>query len=188
MTRHSPYPQAVRDYLRRLGNPYAFLEYEAGAEETRGEAAAAPTTYLKPYVRHPYANIQADAEAPGSSPNVAVGSPLTSATGQPAARAAIRAPRATKADVSQAAFRRQSRAVFRRYIPKAEAGKLRPHHRDFIERNVGRPPQQRQRLLDELRRYDLASIPGLTAHFNREREIFTESKLAQIERLVDSQD
>jgi hypothetical protein len=67
-------------------------------------------------------------------------------------------------------------------MPALEKGRLRDHHRDFIVRNESRSPETRHRLLALLAKYDLATHPGLTGQFNRERDVFTEQKLRTIER------
>jgi hypothetical protein len=62
-----------------------------------------------------------------------------------------------------------------------EKGRLRRHHTNFITRNVGRAPGIRGALLAELRKFDLGDAPGFRARFNRERDVFTEAKLREIE-------
>lgn len=65
-----------------------------------------------------------------------------------------------------------------------ERTKLRPHHQDFIRRNVNRSPERRYALLEELRRYDLSTEGNLSTYFNLEESPFTEAKLLKIEEAV----
>jgi hypothetical protein len=83
--------------------------------------------------------------------------------------------------LSQADFEKRARAIFRPYIPAEEHGSLRPHYREFIERNKSRSPQFRFKLIGQLRRYDLSDLGGLSGKFNREEEAFTKEKLLEIE-------
>lgn len=83
--------------------------------------------------------------------------------------------------VSKEFFEKSCRRIFGQYIPHAEKQRLRPQHREFIARNVGASPEAREKILGELMRYDLASIPGINPQFNRERDPFTEAKLREIE-------
>jgi hypothetical protein len=86
--------------------------------------------------------------------------------------------------LSKTEFESACRAIFRYYIPAIENGRLRAHHREFITRNESSSAQRRFRLHSELKRYDLASIPGMTPRFNRERDALTDAKLREIERMV----
>ena len=87
-------------------------------------------------------------------------------------------------ELSKVEFEKECRRIFRQYIPALEKGRTRPHHRHFISRNSGRAPGIRYALVDKLRRYDLGDIQGFQAHFNRERDPFTEAKLREIELAV----
>jgi hypothetical protein len=78
-------------------------------------------------------------------------------------------------------FDQRARAIFRPYIPAEEHGRLRPHYREFIERNKSRSPQMRFKLIAQLRRYDLSDLGGLDPKFNREEAAFTKEKLIEIE-------
>jgi hypothetical protein len=86
--------------------------------------------------------------------------------------------------LSKVDFVAECTRVFRPYIPAAEKGRLRRHHRDFITRNKNHPGRVRYALIKELRKYDLAGLPGISAQFNRERDLMTDQKLKQIERSV----
>ena len=83
--------------------------------------------------------------------------------------------------VSKADFIKRCKSIFARYMPAAEAGQIRPHHREFIERNCDRDGASRLLLLTELKRYDLSEKAGLRPQFNREDFGFTEKKLKVIE-------
>ena len=95
---------------------------------------------------------------------------------------------ANKQTVSKEEFESECRRIFVRYIPAAEKGRLRPHHRDFIARNLSRTAQSRHNVLGKLRRYDLSQIPGFEARFNRERAELTETKLKEIEEAVNKEE
>jgi hypothetical protein len=72
--------------------------------------------------------------------------------------------------------------------PEVEKRRIRDHHRDFILRNELSSATKRYRVLQELRRYDLSAVHGIQAHFNRERDVFTEAKLRSIENDVGNDD
>jgi len=86
--------------------------------------------------------------------------------------------------IPKGAFRQICYSIFRSYMPNLERGKLRSHHRDFVARNESQPAAIRRKIVDALQKYSLASIPGLLPHFNREDDVFTESKLKKIEESV----
>jgi transposase len=161
-----------KPHLKRLGNPYASLQ-DAGDV---GQEALTVTSRLshdvqEPYVRHPYAFASMEAD------------------GIPIAAVAVRPPTAfIVGTASKAEFRAKCRRIFEQYIPALEKGRLREHHRDFILRNESRSAATRYLLLRGLEKYDLSTVPGLRAHFNRERESLTAEKLKQIERMVDRED
>jgi len=90
--------------------------------------------------------------------------------------------------VSKAEFRARCRSIFVPYIPALEKGRLRRHHLDFIARNESRPGAIRGDLLRHLGKYDLSTVPGLTSKFNREEDMITEEKLAEIERAAGVRD
>lgn len=87
-------------------------------------------------------------------------------------------------ELSETAFEDQCRSIFRPYIPPEDRGHLRSHHRDFIARNRARSPRRRYLLVEQLRKYDLSNISGISPKFNREN-VFTEEKLKEVERSVD---
>jgi hypothetical protein len=86
--------------------------------------------------------------------------------------------------LSKAQFRAACRAIFGYYIPAIEKGRLRTHHREFINRNESSSGEKRFRLHSQLKRYDLSSITGINPQFNRERDALTDTKLREIERIV----
>ena len=157
--------EVLKAYLKRLGNPYASLQVSDNAEQK--DASVVSNVTQRPYVRHPYAYASME-----------VGSNISSsAIAKPPAKGAL----------AKAEFRAKCRRIFEQYIPTIEKGRLRTHHRDFIARNESRSPATRYLLVNKLQKYDLSTVPGLKAHFNRERELLTDEKLKQIERLVDSE-
>lgn len=86
--------------------------------------------------------------------------------------------------ISKKDFGESCRRIFFQYVPPAEGRVLRPQYRDFITRNELRSPEQRFRLLEGLRNYDIACSGNFKPHFNREPELFTTAKLQQIETLA----
>ena len=86
--------------------------------------------------------------------------------------------------VSARAFVAECTRILRQYIPSAENGRLRPHHRAFIDRNSVKEPLARRSILERLQEYDLSTTPGLEAQFNRERLEFTAEKLLKIEQIA----
>ena len=160
-----------RDALRRLENPYATLDAEPLAVEAPELTADASRREEFRRVENPYAwDYFFDQSTPPTS-------------------SSNRAPIAPKPKVapglSQSQFEQQARAIFRPYIPAAENGRLRAHHREFITRNKARSPQSRFQLIAVLSKYDLSGTPGLNPQFNREQDTLTRAKLAEIEKLIE---
>jgi hypothetical protein len=170
VTKKSDKSAGIREYLRLLGNPYASLQVVDDVEEL--EAAEIVGNEKHSYVRHPYAFISQAEEAQET-----VSHPVARPLAGP-----------IKGELSKVEFRAKCRRIFIPYIPALEKGKLRKHHRDFISRNESRSATMRHRLVTFLERYDILQVPGINAQFNREREVFTEEKLNQIERMADSDD
>lgn len=167
----SPDKLAIRKaYIRRMGNPYASLQVDGGTEEFEAPKVSAEEQHS--YIRHPYALI-----------------PQTEEAQEVEARPVVKLPVSpTRGTLTKTEFRAKCRRIFIPYIPALEKGKLRKRHRDFIARNESRSPDMRHRLITHLEKYDLSQVQGITnAQFNREREVFTDEKLEQIERLVDSE-
>jgi hypothetical protein len=163
----------IREALRKGGNPYASLQVEDGESEALvGVVHAAAEQYARsenPYSHHYYfTDAGSDAD-----PNEKIAKlPETPTVGT----------------LSKSSFQQQVRAIFRPYIPAAEGGRLRHHHREFIARNESRSATARYRLVNLLKRYDLSDLPQMKPLFNREDAIFTKEKLAEIERLVGADD
>jgi hypothetical protein len=166
-------PNAVKAYLRLLGNPYAKLQIDDGRPDDGEVALREPTAEERAYAvkqGNQYTLLSvaiAERHVPSAPPAVA---PQRSS--------------ASKDELSKADFVTEARRVFRPYIPAAEKGRLRRHHQDFITRNQNRSPAIRHALIKELGKYDLTIQPGISAQFNRERDLLTEHKLRQIERSV----
>lgn len=162
----TPEKSAIRSaYLRRLGNPYASLE----VPEDDFEISSATQRYYRE-LQNPYAKLSLESETDQTNTV-----PLESAATVP--------KDAERATLSKAEFRARCRQIFVQYIPHMEKGRLRPHHRRFISRNESRGPRVRALLARELAKYDLSTTQGVQAYFNREREVFTDDKLKQIERM-----
>ena len=164
----------LSDALRRLGNPYASLQVkdeEMDSSIVVADSSRATQFRLSenPYAWHFYFGDDAP-ESPA----------LTQIAPAPAVP--------SSGELSKSAFRDQVRAIFRPYIPAAEHGKLRDHHREFIARNESRAPRVRYQLVAQLRKYDLSNLSGMKPLFNREEAAFTKEKLAEIERVVGSDD
>ena len=169
-----PYSDAVRAYLHRLGNPYASLQVRDDPENDEHEV---PNNASRLYhlLENPYATLSMgkEAEKPRETSPESTNS------------SSVKAPRGS---LSKADFCARSSRIFKQYIPAPEKGRLRAHHRDFITRNESCSSTRRYRLVKQLEKFDLSNIEGIKTRFNRERELFTDEKLKQIERLVDSED
>jgi hypothetical protein len=164
----------IREALRKGGNPYASLQVEDGELEppvvvTQAATAEQHARSENPYSRHYYL---ADEAPEADAHETAAQSPATPAVGK----------------LSKSSFQQHVRAIFRPYIPAAEGGHLRDHHREFIARNESRSATTRYRLVAQLKRYDLGDLPQMKPLFNREDAIFTREKLAEIERIVGADD
>lgn len=158
-----------RSELRKSGNPYAAHYYDPKAQALPAEEARRQYRVSEnPYARHYYLGTDQDAEAAIRS--------LPTEASKPAAPA--------RKTLSKADFDSGCRSIFRRYMPVMERTKLRPHHQDFIRRNVNCSPERRYALLEELRRYDLSTEGNLSTYFNLEESPFTEAKLLKIEEAV----
>ena len=163
--RNSPETQKC---LIKLGNPYAAQQiFGDGREGLRDELTARAPTLGD--LQNPYASTHFEKGDSKEASTVAV----------------ARQPELGKVGkLSKTEFRSACRAIFRCYIPAIENGRLRAHYREFITRNESSSADRRFRLHSELRRYDLSSIPGITPHFNRERDALTDAKLREVERIV----
>jgi len=146
-----------RALLRSSNNPYATDYYSDSAEVADVDAAYRARG-------NPYAKLSVDIEFQQPA-----------RTKPPVLHYAVQVGKLAKAD-----FRNQCSTLFRQYIPQAEKGKLRPHHRAFIERNENRHASTRFLIVQSLQRYDLGS-GGIRAQFNREEVFFSEKKLTKIE-------
>ena len=171
---------ALTKALRRLGNPYAKLQIlnEECTEDCVQEEAIVfrPLTEAeREYVRrleNPYASLSIAIEIEEHIQDRTVSIPFVLNSVLP------------KGTISQRDFEAECRRIFRQYIPLEEKGRLRPHHRKFIERNRSGPPSVRYQLLERLQKYDLSDVRGLQAQFNREREELTVEKLTKIEQSI----
>ena len=168
MNNRRPLSNAVRARLRQLGNPYASLQLSDEDESADIHPSKSPQELTLELTQNPWATLYYRADE-------SVHVPATASPNQVKATVSFK--------LSKSEFRQACRAIFRCYIPEIEKGRIRDHHRDFIARNESRSATRRFEVLEALRRYDLSSVPGFQAHFNREREVFTEAKLREIEKL-----
>lgn len=163
----------IRTLIRRSENPYASEYYLP--EPT-------PAQLYVRKLQNPYAwlSLQDDEREVLSTSSTAAD---TLKVQQPSEKTAdIRiAISPVKEVVTKSEFEQKCRHIFRQYIPEAERGRLRDHHREFIQRNANATPRRRFKLLQQLTRYDLSDVPGMQSRFNREADIFTEDKLRKIE-------
>ncbi|MDP1673676.1 MAG: hypothetical protein Q8L65_11240 [Burkholderiales bacterium] len=157
MTKSPAKKETQSDALRRLGNPYAKLQLLDNVIETAR------------LLQNPYAKEQMLFD--DHTEEVVAGASTSSM-----------AEVVAESEATQREFESECRRIFRQYIPAVEKGRIRDHHRTFIDRNRSRSAKQRSRLLVELRKYDISGIKGISAQFNRERDKLTADKLARIER------
>ena len=161
--------ETERAVLRARGNPYWSLQFDDDEARPRVEPTLdQKRRYLRtlenPAAFHDVMGGAAEDRAPQLSPS----KPLDIA-----------------GDVSKLDFQRRCKRIFVQYIPPAEKGRLRQHHKEFILRNENSPPRRRGALLAHLQRYDLSNLLGLQPQFNRERDVLTEAKLRTLEKSVD---
>lgn len=165
----------IKKYIQLLGNPYAKEQLDTGASEAEDLALREATEDERSYAR----------KQANQYTLLSVSIADSHATAIPkSAGATPRRASSARAGLSKADFVTECRRMLRPYIPAAEKGRLRRHHQDFITRNQNRTPAVRLGLVKELAKYDLSVQAGITAQFNRERDLLTERKLRQIERAV----
>jgi hypothetical protein len=175
MSNQKPSADEIQAYLTRMQNPYAFLsiqEQEQDELESKELSVAEKIECLRKR-KNPYAFYEAFQEV---SFVEELCSPCTS---EAKAQEQSQIPVAT---VSKESFQEGCRRIFMMYVPREEGNRLRPYYRDFMLRNQDQSPEQRYRILEELRKYDISTTGNLKPQFNRQREIITQSKLEQIER------
>lgn len=154
----------VKDYLKRLGNPYASLQV---CEMPAEDAPRVESAHLRS-LENPYAFAPTDEASESQSPN----------------RGRVLDTPPLRQTLSKAGFRDGCTRIFRQYIPQIERGRLRASHKAFISRNEAQPAGVRHAMLAELQKYDLSDVAGLQLRFNREREDMTDEKLKRIEASV----
>jgi hypothetical protein len=154
-----------REQLALSHNPYQW-HYLFGGEGTAAQVSAASELHSSenPYATHYFEDR---GELPAKAPPI----------DRPAS--SLWDLVLTKSD-----FEKRCRQIFVKYIPAIEKGKLRQHHREFIERNRVRTAVDRALLARELAKYDLASEGNIQTFFNREEDVFTQEKLLAIEQTV----
>ena len=153
--------------LRKSQNPYASHYYRPGDADSLASVRERLRASENPYAFHHYFEAELD---------------VATATAPALLAATVSA--AVRKRLSKVDFEAGCRSIFRRYMPDMERAKLRPHHQNFIRRNVTCSPERRYALLEQLKRYDLGGELGLRTYFNREEEAFTEAKLRKIEESV----
>lgn len=157
----------TRAQIAKLENPYAFVETEPAGRSVEEPFVDRRRAYIR-LLENQYASLSIEDEQ----------KPVDALSTEPRQLVLLAANRGC----SKTEFRARCRSVFAGYIPALEKGKLREHHRAFITRNESRTSEERYRLVVHLEKYNLSSHLGLKAQFNRERDVFTEEKLRQIER------
>lgn len=184
-------PPDIRAALKRLGNPYALTQVDGLVDEAPAQVAQVSLQPLsKPRTVRESARLassQQDLFAQPSPPHDGTpsGNPyasLANIVDEPSSTAARSTPERVDS-VSQADFDSGCRRIFSQYIPALERGRLRPEHRDFIDRNRTRAGGIRAKLLKALQKYDLSRLT-LQPQFNRESESVTAQKLKEIEQSV----
>ena len=165
----SPRSSALQAYLRLLGNPYASLELAENFKEGKELSDAYSA------LQNPYAKLSSGEE-------------VDRETGTPSRSTKASIVEALPPSLSKVQFRARCNRIFKQYIPALEKGRLRAHHRDFILRNESCSSKKRYRLVMQLEKYDLSKVEGIQAHFNRERDVLTEKKLKEVERLAESEE
>jgi hypothetical protein len=175
MTENTKLPSCL---LGPGGNPYARVDLDS--EELVQHRPAHREAPMVEQLR-----LAVSSTVPGKTHRT----PQSHASGNPYARL-VNEDEGTPADrrgASLAEFEGRCRAIFRPYVPTwIRTGTLPAVYRDFITRNRTRDPIARRRLLTRLGRFDLADMPGIATQFNREDDTKISSKLAEIERLADS--
>lgn len=186
MSRNSVSHKA-REYLKRLGNPYAFTQIEGFSEDEESAVSDATAKAHQTDTKPDQADLFSKASSQLARWNHPHGNPYSRVGNDESELRPISQETASRASIqttSQTEFVRSLRRIFSHYIPALERGRLRPEHRDFIERNRRRSGRIRYLLLQELRKYDLSDLVGLKPQFNREGDALTEMKLRQIEQSV----
>ena len=165
------------DYIRLLENPYAELSIE---DET------SPRREYIHRLQNPYASIDVSEGVPliqgaqaTSCDDVGLNEPVISG---------IEAVESTKGSVfrsdkpgaSKSDFETGCRRIFRQYIPLDGGRRLRLEYQEFIIEGKEKSPQRRAAILQELERYDLASLGNVKPYLNRERENDLRGKLRSI--------
>jgi hypothetical protein len=147
---------AVRVHLRKLGNLYASLQLWDEDEGAVVQPSKSPKELTLELTQNPWATLYNGADDPADASATVIPTQIMASV---------------SSQLSKSEFRQACRAIFRCYIPAIEKGRIRDHHRDFIVRNESGSATRRFQVLEALRRYDLSSVPGFQAHFNRERDL-----------------
>lgn len=158
----------MKAWLKNLQNPYASLALLDEEEVTQPTLEAKQVYFRKLQNPHAYDAVFGDTEDQGDPRN--------------SDERATTVPFSVDRSLSKRDFHEGCRRILLQYLPPDEGRVLRPHQRDFILRNEDTTPNNRFRILEKLRKYDLSTAGPFKPHFNRGEELFTERKLKQIER------
>lgn len=166
------------EYLTRKQNPYDFVTFDEGPEEHATELGLEEKLECIRKRKNPYLYYEAFHEAG-----------LAQEAGLPCASPpnALKPQQTPRSSISKEDFAEGCRRIFRMYVPPEEGNKLRPYYRDFILRNQNQSSEQRFRILEELRKYDLSTTGNLKPQFNRGQELLTQRKLQQVEQAAGGQ-
>lgn len=193
-------PSGVKAAVKRLENPYAWTQIDGFHDDEDLQSSVRDANRLAPEARPvvPGADLskgsaqsdlfavlpeQPRKEQPSGNPYRSLADleddePEVAAIPQGKATAS-----SAEGTATQAEFVRWFRRFFSQYMPALERDRLKPEYRDFIERNKGRSPKSRFRLIQAMQRYDLSGL-ALSPQFNRESEAETAQKLRDIEKSI----
>ncbi len=166
----------MRECLKRMGNPYASLSIGDQGDEKRPRKLSEQAHKDLRRSQNPCAW-----DYHFGDPEELPISPIR----EPQRQSTLPAAMSRGLPIQQ--FRTNCRRIFRQYLPSEERRILRPHHRDFIERNESRSAEERFLIVEQLGRYDLSRHGSYNARFNRERDVLTEKKLQKIEQMIDNE-
>jgi hypothetical protein len=163
--------------IRRMGNPYAKLSLPEFDENEDDRIAAIRRS------GNPYAKLSMfiddeihDKQEISNTEDLPLFSTASSSTPRQPFAETNRA-----AGLSKAVFETRCRSILSQYEPMRQGRPiLRLEFRNFIANNRDKSAAERSRILEELLRYDLSSIPGLKPHLNRENEASLLRKLTSL--------
>lgn len=166
--------EEMKERLKLMGDPYASLLINDQVDEKRPRKLSEKQAHnafresQNPYARDYYFGDPEESPIP----------PIE----EPQRQSALLV--ASSQRFSKRKFQTGCQRIFRQYIPFEDGRILRPHHRDFIERNESRSAEERFLIVEQLSRYDLSRHGSYNVRFNRGRDALTEKKLQKIERMI----